>query len=351
MAALWVLTLHFGEELAVLFPWWSRLRGLTGHGELGVDVFFVLSGFIISYVYLARFPSGFQRQGFGKFVWYRFARVYPNHLVTLLAVVGMVVIGRLAGFAIAGDYGGEEAVYHGLLLHAWPWVERGHWNYPSWSISAEWFAYVLVFPLVLVAARSAIFLRGALVWCYVALGLFLVPYGAGWLGDWDLLVRVSTEFFAGGMLYIACRDSAAVRRFCERWCSVVAFAAIAAMLVLGKTVDKPVMVAGVVVCVPVILGGLAGGSGVLAKLLSTRVMVWGGHISYALYLVHALVEKVFKVAFAGVGADSPLVVRAGVALLYFAVPIGLAAGLYYLVEEPARKWLRDVWKRREARGT
>ena len=57
-------------------------------GYLGVETFFVLSGFILSHVYLQ--AAGDKRFRYGDFLWARMARVYPLHLATL---VGMIALG------------------------------------------------------------------------------------------------------------------------------------------------------------------------------------------------------------------------------------------------------------------
>lgn len=56
-------------------------------GYLGVETFFILSGFILSHVYLE--AAGQKRFRYGGFLWARIARVYPLHLVTLFGMIGL----------------------------------------------------------------------------------------------------------------------------------------------------------------------------------------------------------------------------------------------------------------------
>ena len=72
-AALWVLLLHF------TYNWdsGSAVRQVAAHGAYGVIVFFVLSGFILSYVYAGTFAKGVTAGSYRRFLWHRFARVYP----------------------------------------------------------------------------------------------------------------------------------------------------------------------------------------------------------------------------------------------------------------------------------
>ena len=81
-AALWVAIYAFWENLAGV-----GLPGLVAKGYLGVELFFVLSGFILSHVYLQ--AAGEKRFSYRGFLWARIARVYPLHLATLIGVGGL----------------------------------------------------------------------------------------------------------------------------------------------------------------------------------------------------------------------------------------------------------------------
>lgn len=120
--------------------------GLITHGRLGVDVFFILSGFILTHVYLAQERAG--RYRLRPFIVARFARIYPMHIIMVLFTLMMVVAASLLG----AEYESEGLSVSGfvqavLMVHAWfPTDIQNWWNGPSWSLSAEWFAYLL-FPL------------------------------------------------------------------------------------------------------------------------------------------------------------------------------------------------------------
>ena len=78
-AAMWVAVYSFWENLAG-----AGQSGLVAKGYLGVELFFVLSGFILSHVYLA--AVGEKRFSYRGFLWARIARVYPLHIATLIGV-------------------------------------------------------------------------------------------------------------------------------------------------------------------------------------------------------------------------------------------------------------------------
>lgn len=114
-----------------------------------VDLFFCLSGFTLSYVYRR---ESFQ---FSSYLTARVARIYPLYLVTLVtagaAIVWPLVINPTTyptGNALS------DFLLQGLMLNSWPVIGSGvHWNTPAWSISVEWFCYVLLFPLLLFQKR------------------------------------------------------------------------------------------------------------------------------------------------------------------------------------------------------
>lgn len=87
---------------------------------------------------------------------------------------------------------------------------------------------------------------------------------------------------------------------------------------------------------------LAIGAGTLPRLLSSRVLVYGGQISFSLYMVHELVHTAWNWT-----AEQFGLILAGPAgpwllMAVFAVTLGCSALLYHAVEEPARHWMRRM---------
>ena len=195
-AALWVVIFHcrghLGLEAAAL--------PLIMKGHLGVDFFFVLSGFILAHVYRDSLGNGSYRHS--GFVRKRLARIYPMHIVTLAFFVVVVLIAPLAGLSLDTDgrYNFEELPEHALLIHAW--IGTGQeFNYPSWSISAEFFAY-LCFPLVMMLARRPrlMVLMGLLaVFGWYLVASITTGRSSTTLADW-LIMRIMPEFLLGAGL-------------------------------------------------------------------------------------------------------------------------------------------------------
>src|ERR1700688_4009579 len=156
--ALTIVVCHF----CGLLPFTISISQLPAKGYLGVDFFFILSGFILSHVYLDGLSLGTVHPY--DFYIKRLARIYPVHLFTLLLTVFLA-----AAFLQLSRYMYPTIVTPGffsdvcppgrflanlLLVHAWGWERNTLYslNKPSWSISAEWFAYLL-FPMLVTCLR------------------------------------------------------------------------------------------------------------------------------------------------------------------------------------------------------
>jgi len=133
-----------------------------------VELFFILSGFILCHVYLKGFGEG--RFRYGGFLLNRLARIYPLPLATLAAMGGLAVIGRLAGLEADPNIADLPSLPANLLLlHAWGFAQTAAFNHPFWSIGAEWLAY-LSFPAF---ALAALRLR-ARPWLFVGLAVLAI---------------------------------------------------------------------------------------------------------------------------------------------------------------------------------
>ncbi|MEY9895850.1 peptidoglycan/LPS O-acetylase OafA/YrhL [Bradyrhizobium sp. USDA 329] len=139
-----------------------------------VDLFFVLSGMVMALSYI---ENDFTRFSLREFMIRRLARVYPLHIVMLLAnlvfrllriglVMAGVVVAAPTVFEVNNAYSFSLNV---LLLHSMGFIDYLSWNAPSWSISVEFYTYFVFGLIVLFALRM-----GSLSWFYVLSGLLAV---------------------------------------------------------------------------------------------------------------------------------------------------------------------------------
>ena len=153
LAAVLVVVLHFDFFVGKLVT--GPAGEVLHHFYLMVDLFFILSGFVICYVYERDFTDGIDRRKFGGFVRARFARIYPLHVFALLAEVGLY----LSYIVSSKDhllpayqqymYKWEAVPVQLTFLQTVGIFNMDTWNAPSWSLSAEWWAYLL-FPFLLI---------------------------------------------------------------------------------------------------------------------------------------------------------------------------------------------------------
>jgi peptidoglycan/LPS O-acetylase OafA/YrhL len=176
-------------------PALSPLRPVLAHADVGVEVFFVLSGLLVSRPLVAHALVGGPRVGFADFWRRRIARIWPAYLV---ALVGSVVI----GVGTIDDRSGW--IKHGLLIDSWFDDGGGTGLRVSWTLVVEVAFYALVLPVA-----AAVFLAGRRrldAWILTCLGL--LAYGSWALvlttqHHTDPWVRVLPPYlpaFAAGML-------------------------------------------------------------------------------------------------------------------------------------------------------
>jgi peptidoglycan/LPS O-acetylase OafA/YrhL len=139
-AALLVYLYH----VVLTIPGMDAVGGRTlffSAAEVGVSFFFLLSGFILTYNYADVFRGGISAAGYTRFVWDRLTKIYPVHFLTLLLVL------PIATFSPHLPLDWRAVPLHLLLLQCfWPSSTpafSGYLNVPSWSISCEWFFYLL----------------------------------------------------------------------------------------------------------------------------------------------------------------------------------------------------------------
>src|SRR5262245_52892734 len=132
------------------FPQW--LNNLLAHGYLSTSFFFLLSGFILAYLYWT--PNGELATARQRFWWQRFTRIYPVHLIALLVTI-LLTMRRFwmdpGAPAIPLAVASAEAT--ATLTQAWfpPLVPI--WSWPTWALSAVVFLYLIMPWLMRVLAR------------------------------------------------------------------------------------------------------------------------------------------------------------------------------------------------------
>ncbi len=331
IAAWLVVLFHTRLTLTGVLPGW--VMPATGRFYLAVDLFFMLSGFVMWYTYAERLRCGGRGEA-ARFWWRRIARIWPLHAAILLAYVVFALAVLLRG-RDASAYPFAELPLHLLLMQNWGLTHTLRWNDPAWSISTEWAAYLL-FPLVVRLCRwdrlPSLALLGLVALLFAALHLMIVASGQDRLGAAIPqlgLPRCLMEFAAGNVLCI----------LWQRWRGWRGTAPLAALVGAGalglglwgdfwdSAYSPTVLFAGLL--------ALACAKGPVARLLAGRLAVDLGEMSYSTYLSHFLLFVLFKIMFIG-----PQLQLGWLGLIgYGAMVFSASVLLYHGVEKPAQRWL------------
>ena len=342
-AAFWVMLLHLQYYRPHGILGLPGVRHLISDGWLAVDLFFVLSGFIMMHVHGRDFPTASLARA-RRFYALRFIRIYPAHFVVLVLHVPLLLLALRMGMGLSNSaFSTRSFVLSLLLLNGWGIPGSVGWNVPSWSVSSEWFAYLL-FPLIAMAMYRVRTRRHAVT--LMAVILVSTWFLGGMVSHWQkymlpfsgVLVRVTTEFCLGCLAYrFFTRPLEA--RVAERVAELsVGAIVLVSLLGLSSTFNVVTIAAFVALVV-----GLSQAHGFLGSALQSRIAVYLGRISYSAYIVHALVLAVYARAIRAIPETAGLMIEALIILGYVLLVVPSAHILHSVVEEPARRWLRRRW--------
>lgn len=322
----------------------SEVTGLFTRARLGVDVFFILSGFVLSYVYMASVAEG--RYSHRRFLIARLARIYPAHLAVLLLMGGVAGVALLLGAQFDPDlYSADGFLRTLLLIHAWlPTEVPIEWNGPSWSLSAEWFAYLLFpafawgavklrsHPGVLLAVSVALFLVLDCAYrAIAATGLLTAEFNLG-------VLRIIPTFLAGIALNLI-SERHTIGASQARWLSVAATLLLLGLMHLLAPEPLVLAAAGLLILTLAWLSKVGAD-----RLVASRPLVFLGESSYAVYLLHLPLLVIWKNARAEVfGGGSDYIMSMAEVGAFVVLVLASGAAMNVVIEQPARRWIRKRW--------
>lgn len=322
IVALWVVVYHLVGSLeasGLTDGPNGALANLTRGGQFGVDIFFMLSGYVITMSY--------EQRGYLSFVGRRCARIFPLHVVVMLAMaVGVTAIARLGVTPRDEKYFSADTFGFALTLtNTWFGLPPS-WNNPTWSLSVE-FGIYLAFPMLFAllpktgACRLAVMAA-----CLLADSATLSLIGFSITGVGAML-RGVLGFCAGAMLRLGGWNAGI--------CSPTAIgAAILLLCALGQY-WLAVFPAALLI---ITLADVRRRNSAF-WLMSSAPMVWLGRISFSVYLTHVPLLILFTVVAKRSGgvANGHVYVSA---LAFVSIVILVASVTFVIVERPSRILLR-----------
>jgi peptidoglycan/LPS O-acetylase OafA/YrhL len=281
----------------------------------------------------------------------RVARLYPMHIFVLFLFVTTTLTSQMMATSAAGSFQGipwngpesiTAAVANVLMLQG---LDAGKlsWNYPAWSISVEFMAY-LVFPLALpMVWRASNGGKLVSVLILIIALLWLVFLTKDNFNQWDgliTLLRCLPEFLLGTLLYQAFRRNAQ-----NSWINgdAVTLSILGAVLLcLHFGAPDLLIVSLFAVLIPIAVAN----TGRLSKAANVGPLIWLGEISYSLYLIHGFIKFGTTKLLAAFGIqNSAELSRSGslaLMLVMVAVCLIVATATYSGIEVTWRRHLRNL---------
>lgn len=328
------------------------VRQFFSHGYLWVDMFFCLSGFVLSLGYGKRFEPGITISTYRRFVLDRIARIFP--LAWFITIVAFVCLHcGISELDTSATDQWSAFVPNMLLIQSWGFCRSI--VLPAWSLSTEW-AVSLCFPILVLGvlqggSRHAV-AAGAL--SVLALGwLALLPADItgvvrhhGPLDEtlgtnYAPLLRCAADFTLGMASFRVLRAPGVYQRVTRGWVSI------ASILLLGVLFVLPGTDFCIVLVFPVLIASLTSSSVVASRVLGSAPLRYLGQISYSLYLTHTVVIAVFKDRALALGTQLHV---PAIATVSHMATLGLclvcSALSYRFIEIPGRDLLRNTFSLR-----
>ena len=278
LAALLVLFFHI--------PKWNPVLdiGIVNNGYLMVDLFFVLSGFVIFNAYLDKIST---RKDLIRFQFLRFGRLYPVHIIFLLVFILIDLAKYIAkvrlgvtGFGSVpfGENNFDAFIKNVFLIQSVLPNQPLTYNHPSWSISVEFYTYLVFGLIVLFFRKSTILLFSLLAAISLAILITESAFGN------ESILRCFTGFFVGCLTAEVTKKK---KLILPGYISFIVTILIVAFLQLKSTKNLDFLIyfltAGLIVSLVLSQKSL------LNKILNFKALTWLGGVSYSVYMSHAVI--------------------------------------------------------------
>jgi peptidoglycan/LPS O-acetylase OafA/YrhL len=360
VAALIVAIMHFNSFLPN-----DQQEALTffGHflsnGYLMVDFFFLLSGFIMTHVYGAKFETPYSFTNYKQFIFARFARIYPLHFFMLSVFIALEVLKLFAFIGehgvdyflqgtspytpFSGAYSIRSLITNIFLVQSLDPTQVLSWNNVSWSISTEWQAY-LIFPLLLpFITRANIHWR-----LFIVIIAFVCLYTVTMQSKAQLdiaglygLVRCVSEFFLGVIIYKTSKEYG-LRRFFKNDLVLLTVVMYISILMIYDIHDLFIIPG-----FALLLIAASENKGLGTRILNCKILNFLGDVSYSIYMVHYFILILWrffslKVLHSEFGANFTSATYFIAMMFYLAMVITFAYLTYRYVEVPMRTRLKST---------
>ena len=274
------------------FSYGNEPLGFIANGYLFVDLFFIISGFVMSYAYAEKIG---RTLSFKSYIALRLGRIYPLHFFMLLVWVPYILVKQylfLSGFGGNDQFEASNLYSFStnlVLLHSMGLHDKLNWNYPSWSISVEFFAYITFYFLIVSIDKK----KTLLVPLCIVLACYVFLFS---LNRSDLNIMSDFGFFRClggfylGVLVFRLKSSLLLPKRLP--CINVMEAAIVALLfvfIAYSGLNKLVLVLVIIAFFIAVIVFVSEENGYIGTLLESSWMRSLGVWSYSIYMVHGII--------------------------------------------------------------
>ncbi|EBG6487556.1 acyltransferase family protein [Salmonella enterica] len=320
IAAIYVVLYHF-TNAKIPFIW---------NGYLAVDLFFVLSGFIMCMVYYKNFESEISVSEFGKFLWHRFARIYPLYLFVLISTI------------IIQENESSLPSTQTLIINFMMWQNLFNNGMvgASWSVSVELIAY-LIFPALILLLANKKWICFIVIYTSMSILFYITTIdNPGSSGPLDIysgipsLMRGICGFSIGVCCYVLFNKYKSILNVITYTQDILAALLIVCLLIKGMDVIF-------VILTGLYISSLYYSTGITGWLLSTKPIHYLGELSFSIYLTHLMIQRnfIFEVnaitEYLNVSYINDVFVMVISTLM-------LSMLTFHLVEKPSRNILRKL---------
>jgi peptidoglycan/LPS O-acetylase OafA/YrhL len=334
IALAWIILNQFRAHLGLQA---GDRNGLVFKGYMGAQLYFVAGGFLLS-----RWSATAKATGLANYrglLWTRVSRVYPLHAAMIAVMALLVAASRVVGDTPLGVFDLRGLAANLALVQGWGVTPTVTWNFPSWLISAEWFA-LLGFPAIAWLAlgrRYPPWLIIAAAWLLFNAGVLLA--GAAGVVFTDMTAQIGAlqtipAFLMGAGLYALGREATLPAGWGRTMAALAgAWIVVASLLRLSDLLIWPAFAA--------LVFGVAETAKTARPALAWPPLGYLGRIAISVYLVYLPVDIVyFHVAHQLVAHPAGVLAWAIWAGVF---PVILAAGAmaHHLIAAPAAVWLDE----------
>ncbi|MDX2506724.1 MAG: acyltransferase [Gammaproteobacteria bacterium] len=352
IAAVFIIVHHYSTYLIPeIKQFTSGFTPFISKNYIWVDFFFILSGFILAYVYSSKFQVRVEKKDYLKYISSRFARIYPLHLFILIAFLFLESAEYIhfQAASAAGDsqhqylpFTGTESIPTFIinLFLLQTFINGTYWNQPAWSISAEWVVYMFIPLLVPVICRfkwpgkATLFLLS-----FSVLYILQKPHSTLDLTPTLSFIRCICEAIIGIALYDIYKSNLWSNILSGNNATHLIFSA--SFLTLFLDISHLITIAIFALLI------LSAAYNIDDSFLSNKFLIFLGTISYSIYMTHwfiqVLLQKLSKVITGNDFSDNfSSALSPAVLLICICLVIVASTITYKLIENPFRKWLRSI---------